>query len=92
MSLDTTEEIAKADETGRTRVVFILGLSLLSSNWENWATVFEKAKVHPEVFAHKTIGQLADHYVASPFAASFSRVTSSSWERGGGRNGHLRAQ
>jgi hypothetical protein len=69
VSLDTTEEIAKADETGRTRVVFILGLLLLPGNWEDWATVFEKAKAHHEGFAHKAPSRLADHDVASPLVA-----------------------
>ncbi len=81
LSADTTEQIARANESGRTPVVFIHGLWLLPSSWDRWATVFEEAgyapltpgwpddpetveeaKAHPEVFAHKTIGQVADHY------------------------------
>jgi len=76
-----TEQIERANATGRTRVVFIHGLWLLGSSWDRWARVFEdagyaavapgwpddpttvaEAKAHPEVFAHKTVGQVADHY------------------------------
>ncbi|MBJ7598806.1 MAG: alpha/beta hydrolase [Candidatus Nephthysia bennettiae] len=83
MSVTTTtaEQVAEANSTDRTPVVFIHGLWLLPSSWDRWATVFEEAgfvaltpgwpddpqtveeaKAHPEVFAHKTIGQVADHY------------------------------
>src|SRR5882757_4016372 len=74
-------EIDRANATGRTPVVFVHGLWLLSSSWDRWRTVFEdagyatlapgwpddpdtvdEAKEHPEVFAHKTIGQIADHF------------------------------
>ncbi len=83
LSVDTTEQVTKANESGRRPVVFIHGLWLLPSSWDRWATMFEKAgyaplapgwpddpatveeaKAHPEVFAHKTIGQVADHYEA----------------------------
>jgi non-heme chloroperoxidase len=37
------EQIAKANATGRTPVVFVHGLWLLASSWERWATVFEEA-------------------------------------------------
>src|SRR5260221_7057948 len=76
-----TDEIERANASGRTPVVFIHGLWLLPSSWDRWATVFEEAgytavtpgwpddpetvaeaKAHPEVFAHKTVGQVADHY------------------------------
>ena len=75
------EQVARANETGLTPVVFIHGLWLLPSSWDRWATVFEEAgytaltpgwpddpdtveeaNAHPEVFAHKTIGQVADHF------------------------------
>jgi pimeloyl-ACP methyl ester carboxylesterase len=75
------EQIARANETGLTPVVFIHGLWLLSSSWDRWAEVFEQAgykaltlgwpddpetvaqgNEHPEVFAGKTVGSLADHY------------------------------
>jgi pimeloyl-ACP methyl ester carboxylesterase len=77
----TTEQIERANASGRTPVVFIHGLWLLPSSWDRWATVFDEAgyapltpgwpddpptvaeaNAHPEVFAHKTIGQVADHY------------------------------
>jgi pimeloyl-ACP methyl ester carboxylesterase len=76
-----TEQIERANATGRTPVVFIHGLWLLGSSWDRWAGVFEdagyaavtpgwpddpetvsEANAHPEVFAHKTVGQVADHY------------------------------
>jgi non-heme chloroperoxidase len=75
------EEIARANASGLTPVVFIHGLWLLPSSWDRWATVFEEAgytaltpgwpddpetveeaESHPEVFADKTVGQVADHY------------------------------
>jgi pimeloyl-ACP methyl ester carboxylesterase len=36
-------EIEKANASGRTPVVFIHGLWLLPSSWDNWAAVFEEA-------------------------------------------------
>jgi len=76
-----TDDVERANTTGRTPVVFVHGLWLLPSSWDRWAAVFEgagytavtpgwpddpetvaDAKAHPEVFAHKTIGQVADHY------------------------------
>jgi pimeloyl-ACP methyl ester carboxylesterase len=80
----TDHEVAEIDQakgSGRTPVVFVHGLWLLSTSWDRWRTVFEEAgyvtlapgwpddpetveeaKEHPEVFAHKTIGQVADHF------------------------------
>jgi pimeloyl-ACP methyl ester carboxylesterase len=76
-----TEQIDVTNASGRTPVVFIHGLWLLSSSWDRWRTVFEEAGFstlapgwpddpdtvgeandHPEVFAHKTVGQVADHF------------------------------
>ena len=37
------EQIARANATGRTPVVFVHGLWLLASSWERWATLFEDA-------------------------------------------------
>jgi non-heme chloroperoxidase len=73
-------QIARANESGRTPVIFIHGLWLLASSWQSWATLFEEnglsavtpgwpddpetvaeANAHPEVFAKKTVGQVADH-------------------------------
>ena len=80
----TEHELAqcqRANQTGRTPVVFVHGLWLLPSSWDRWAQVFqdngyttltpgwpddpetvEEAKAHPEVFAGKSIGQVADHF------------------------------
>jgi non-heme chloroperoxidase len=75
------EQVASANESDRTPVVFIHGLWLLPSSWDRWAAVFAdagyapvspgwpddpetvaEANAHPEVFAGKTVGQVADHY------------------------------
>jgi pimeloyl-ACP methyl ester carboxylesterase len=75
------QEIDAANASGRTPVVFVHGLWLLSSSWDRWRAVFEEAgfaavapnwpddpnsvdqaNAQPEVFAHKTVGQVADHY------------------------------
>ncbi len=80
-SAGETEQVERANASGKTPVVFIHGLWLLPSSWDRWAAVFEEAgysaltpawpddpetvaeaKEHPEVFAHKTVGQVADHY------------------------------
>jgi pimeloyl-ACP methyl ester carboxylesterase len=74
-------QIAKANATGKTPVVFIHGLWLLPSSWDRWAAVFEEAgytaltpgwpddpqtveeaNANPDVFAKKTVGQVADHF------------------------------
>jgi pimeloyl-ACP methyl ester carboxylesterase len=86
-SSDSTEvtdrerrQVEQANASGRTPVVFIHGLWLLPSSWDNWAELFEEAgyaavtpswpddpetvaeaRAHPEVFARKTLGQVADH-------------------------------
>lgn len=75
------EQVARANATGRTPVVFIHGLWLLPSSWDRWGPVFAdagyapmcpgwpddagtvaEAFADPEVFANKTVGQVADHY------------------------------
>ncbi|GLZ43460.1 alpha/beta hydrolase [Actinokineospora sp. NBRC 105648] len=75
-----TEQVQRANGSGRTPVVFVHGLWLLPSSWDRWAAVFdeagyapvtvswpddpetvEQANAHPEVFANKTVGQIADH-------------------------------
>jgi non-heme chloroperoxidase len=77
---DDEQQVAHANETGLTPVVFIHGLWLLPSSWDRWAEVFaeagftpvlpgwpddpetvDEANAHPEVFAGKTVGQVADH-------------------------------
>jgi pimeloyl-ACP methyl ester carboxylesterase len=83
--VDITEyesrQIAQANASGRTPVVFIHGLWLLPMSWDRWRQVFDdagyttlapgwpddpntvdQANAHPEVFAHKTVGQIADHF------------------------------
>jgi non-heme chloroperoxidase len=73
-------QVDRANESGKTPVVFIHGLWLLPSSWERWANLFEEAgyiaatpgwpddpqtvaeaKAHPDVFAGKGVGQVADH-------------------------------
>jgi pimeloyl-ACP methyl ester carboxylesterase len=75
-----SEQINQANGSGKTPVVFIHGLWLLPSSWDNWAQLFEEAgysavtpvwpddpetveqaRANPDVFAKKTIGQVADH-------------------------------
>ncbi|HKW06187.1 MAG TPA: alpha/beta hydrolase [Candidatus Dormibacteraeota bacterium] len=77
------DQVARANSSGRTPVVFIHGLWLLPSSWDRWAAMFEEAgfsavkpgwpddpqtvaeaRAHPEVFARKTVGQVADHMEA----------------------------
>jgi len=72
------EEVAKANESGRTPVVFVHGLWLLDSSWARWAAFFEEAgyaavtpgwpddpttveeaHAHPEVFAGKSVSDIA---------------------------------
>src|SRR3954467_13010454 len=74
------QQVEQANSTGRTPVVFIHGLWLLPSSWDNWAGLFEEsgyagltpswpdgpeavdeARANPEVFARKTLKQVADH-------------------------------
>jgi pimeloyl-ACP methyl ester carboxylesterase len=76
------QEIDRANTEGKQPVVFVHGLWLLSSSWDNWRQLFEEqgyttlapgwpddpdtveeAKHDPEVFAHKRIKQVTDHYV-----------------------------
>jgi non-heme chloroperoxidase len=76
-----TEQIERANASGRTPVVFIHGLWLLPSSWDRWAALFEEAgftaltpgwpddpetvqeaNAKPEVFAGKSVGDVADHY------------------------------
>jgi pimeloyl-ACP methyl ester carboxylesterase len=75
-----SEQVERANASGRTPVVFIHGLWLLPSSWDNWAALFdeagyapltpswpddpdtvEEARANPDVFAKKTLGQVADH-------------------------------
>jgi pimeloyl-ACP methyl ester carboxylesterase len=73
-------QIDQANSSGRTPVVFIHGLWLLPSSWDNWVGLFEEngyagvtpdwpddpatveeARRNPDVFAKKTLAQVADH-------------------------------
>jgi pimeloyl-ACP methyl ester carboxylesterase len=75
-----TEQVERADASGKTPVVFIHGLWLLPSSWDNWVELFEEAgyagitpswpddpetveeaRANPDVFAGKTLAQVADH-------------------------------
>jgi non-heme chloroperoxidase len=38
------------------------GYTALTPGWPDDPDTVEEAKAHPEVFAHKTVGQVADHY------------------------------
>jgi pimeloyl-ACP methyl ester carboxylesterase len=77
------EQVARANASGKTPVVFVHGLWLLPSSWDRWAGVFEEsgyatvtagwpddpetveeAKAHPEVFANKSVGDIADYIEA----------------------------
>ena len=76
-------QVARANASGLTPVVFVHGLWLLPSSWDRWAEMFEtagyialtpgwpddpettaQANADPEVFAGKSIGQVADHFAA----------------------------
>jgi pimeloyl-ACP methyl ester carboxylesterase len=77
------EQVERANASGRTPVVFVHGLWLLSSSWDRWAARFEEAgyaavtpgwpddpetvadaNAHPEAFAGKGVGDVADHLEA----------------------------
>jgi pimeloyl-ACP methyl ester carboxylesterase len=76
-------QVARANASPATPVVFVHGLWLLPSSWDRWGELFESegfvavkpgwpddpetvadAKAHPEVFAGKGIGEVADHFEA----------------------------
>ena len=42
-----SEQIEKANASGRTPVVFVHGLWLLPSSWQNWIDLFEEAGFAP---------------------------------------------
>ncbi len=47
VSRNTTEQVAKANGSGRTPVVFVHGLWLLPNSWDRWAAVFDQAGYAP---------------------------------------------
>jgi pimeloyl-ACP methyl ester carboxylesterase len=74
------QQIEQANASGKTPVVFVHGLWLLPSSWDNWAGLFEEAgyaaltpswpddpetveeaRANPDVFAGKTLAQIAGH-------------------------------
>src|SRR3954453_20642798 len=74
------QQVEQANDSGRTPVVFVHGLWLLPSSWDNWAGLFEEsgyapvlaswpdhpepveaARSDPDVFANKSISQVAGH-------------------------------
>ena len=74
------EQVARANASTATPVVFVHGLWLLPSSWERWAELFdqagyapvaaawpddpetvEDARANPDVFAKKSVGDVADH-------------------------------
>ncbi|MGZ3679238.1 MAG: alpha/beta hydrolase [Ktedonobacterales bacterium] len=76
------QEIDRANASGLQPVVFVHGLWLLASRWDNWRTLFEEngyttlapgwpddpetvaeANDDPEVFAHKRLKQITEHYL-----------------------------
>ena len=76
-----TEQVERANATGKQPIVFAHGLWLLPSSWDRWATLFEEAgyvaltpgwpddpetvaeaKANPDVFAGKSVGEVADHF------------------------------
>jgi pimeloyl-ACP methyl ester carboxylesterase len=76
------DQVTRANDSGLTPVVFVHGLWLLASSWDNWRTFFEskgyttvapgwpddpetvaEARRDPEVFAHKMVAQVTDHYL-----------------------------
>ena len=46
------------------------GYTTLTPGWPDDPETVEEAKEHPEVFAHKTVGQVADHYRGRDQASS----------------------
>src|SRR4051794_38685611 len=78
-----SDQVERANASGNPPVVFIHGLWLLPSSWDNWAQLFEEAgyapvtpswpddpetieaaRANPDVFANKTLKQIADHTAA----------------------------
>lgn len=74
-------EIDRANTSGAQPVVFVHGLWLLPTSWDNWRALFEEqgfvalapgwpddpatvahARREPSVFAHKTVGEITEHY------------------------------
>ena len=73
-------QVERANASSATPIVFVHGLWVLPSSWDNWVTLFEgagyvgltpswpddpetveEARANPDVFAKKTVKQIADH-------------------------------
>jgi hypothetical protein len=55
--------VAAADELGPLATVFEeAGFSTISPGWPDDPNTVAEANAHPEVLAHKTVGQIADHF------------------------------
>ena len=55
--------MAAAERLGSWATVFEeAGFTALTPGWPDDPETVEEANAHPEVFAHKTVGQVADHY------------------------------
>src|SRR6266566_5121424 len=72
LTIHEQQEIDRANTSGLQPVVFVHGLWLLSSSWDSWRQLFEEQGYttlapiwpdDPDVFAHKRIKQVSDHYV-----------------------------
>jgi non-heme chloroperoxidase len=80
ITADESEQVRRANASGRPPVVFVHGLWLLSASWDPWAGLFEEAgyaavtpgwpddaetvsdaNAHPEAFAGKGVGDIADY-------------------------------
>jgi pimeloyl-ACP methyl ester carboxylesterase len=83
ISDEEREQVERANNSGRTPVVFVHGLWLLPNSWERWTNYFEEAgystvtagwpddpatvaeaKANPDVFAGKSVGDIADYVAA----------------------------
>jgi non-heme chloroperoxidase len=81
LTIHEQQEIDRANTDRKQPVVFVHGLWLLASSWDNWRALFEEqgyttlapgwpddpdtvaqANDDPEVFAHKRLKQITDHY------------------------------
>src|SRR6266581_3429936 len=58
-----TTRFSGCDER-RATVFAEAGYTALTPSWPDDPDTVEEANQHPEVFAHKTVGQVADHYAA----------------------------
>ena len=59
------------------------GYTSLTPGWPDDPQTVEEANAHPEVFAHKTVGQVADHYAeVDPAARRRSRSSSATRSAG----------